>query len=610
MDRGKYYKSLNRNLIALMIIVSFTPLVLIMAIIGYRFETSYRFEVRAHLKELVQKHQQNVNGFLNERLATIRLLGDTCSFEQLMLEPFLRKQLERVQTASGGGFVDLGIIDDQGVQVAYAGPYPLDHARYQDADWFKVARERNYFISDVFLGLRGTPHFIVSAKQQANGRTWMLRGTVDFEGFNHIVANIGLGQTGNAFILNRQGELQTRITSESPAEKEFFLHLINRYIEQENLNADASSPPQNQRSSESRAKGNGIMVMEADSASGTASVYVVTPIKNGEWFLVYQQEAQDAFADLISTRRLAFLIFAIGAIAILIKAFVLSRRMVGRIAQADQEKDLMNERMLETGKLASLGELAAGIAHEINNPVAIMVEEAGWMEDLLDEEELQYSPNVQEFRHSLEQIKMQGTRCREITHKLLSFARKTDPRPMKVQINGVIEDVIALSEQRARFSNVRIRRDLAGNIPTISISPSEMQQVLLNLINNALDALDSKSGGEIRVTTELESGSILISVADDGEGIPEENLSRIFHPFYTTKPVGKGTGLGLSICYGVVKKWGGSIEVSSTIGVGTAFHIRFPVAGPGSGEGEPLKDDTAVTEHEAKETAVYDPDQG
>jgi two-component system NtrC family sensor kinase len=284
--------------------------------------------------------------------------------------------------------------------------------------------------------------------------------------------------------------------------------------------------------------------------------------------------------------------------------------MVGRIALADQEKDLMNERMLETGKLASLGELAAGIAHEINNPVAVMVEEAGWMEDLLDEEDLQYSHNLQEFRHSLEQIRMQGTRCREITHKLLSFARKTDPRSMNVQINEVIEDVIALSEQRARFSNVRIRRDLSGDIPTISISPSEMQQVLLNLINNALDAVDQKNGGEVRITTEMEDSAILISVADDGEGIPEENLSRIFHPFYTTKPVGKGTGLGLSICYGIVKKWGGSIEVSSTIGVGTAFHIRFPISGAGTGEGVAHPGKAESPEQEKKETAVYDPDQG
>ncbi|NTU47415.1 MAG: two-component sensor histidine kinase [Syntrophobacteraceae bacterium] len=610
MDRGKYYKSLNRNLVALMIIVSFTPLVLIMAIIGYRFETSYRFEVRAHLKELVQKHQQNVNGFLNERLATIRLLADTCSFDQLTHEPFVRKQLERVQNASGGGFVDLGLIDDQGLQVSYAGPYPLDHARYEDAEWFKMARERDYLISDVFLGLRGTPHFVVSVTQRANGRVWMLRGTVDFEDFNRLVANIRLGQTGKAFILNRKGELQTRAYSESPAEKEFFLRLISRYREGEAVSGDASTQRPGERSREGRAEGEGTMLLEVDSPSGTRSVYVLTPIKSGEWFLVYQQEAHDAFADLISTRNLAFFIFAIGAIAIFIKAVVLSRRMVGRIALADQEKDLMNERMLETGKLASLGELAAGIAHEINNPVAVMVEEAGWMEDLLDEEDLQFSPNVQEFRHSLEQIRMQGTRCREITHKLLSFARKTDPRSMNVQINEVIEDVIALSEQRARFSNVRIRRDLSGDIPTISISPSEMQQVLLNLINNALDAVDQKNGGEVRIITEMEDSAILISVADDGEGIPEENLSRIFHPFYTTKPVGKGTGLGLSICYGIVKKWGGSIEVSSTVGVGTAFHIRFPLSGAGTAEGGAHPAEATSPELEKKETAVYDPDQG
>ncbi len=116
---------------------------------------------------------------------------------------------------------------------------------------------------------------------------------------------------------------------------------------------------------------------------------------------------------------------------------------------------MMNEQVIEAGKLASIGELAAGIAHEINNPVAIMVEEAGWMEDLLEEQELQQSQNVDEFRRSLKQIGIQGVRCKEITHKLLSFARKTDPVQHEIQVNDTIEEILSLCEERSKFNNIQ-----------------------------------------------------------------------------------------------------------------------------------------------------------
>jgi two-component system NtrC family sensor kinase len=253
--------------------------------------------------------------------------------------------------------------------------------------------------------------------------------------------------------------------------------------------------------------------------------------------------------------------------------------MVHHISMADQEKEMMNKQIIETGKLASVGELAAGIAHEINNPVAIMVEEAGWIGDLLEEEEFRESENLNEFERALKQIKTQGQRCKEITHKLLSFARKTDSRIQETEINELIKELVALSEQRAKYGKITIHTDLQKDLPITYLAQSEMQQVLLNLINNAIDAMGNK-GGILNITTQLEDNIVVIKVADNGSGIPEANLSRIFEPFFTTKPVGKGTGLGLSICYGIIQKMGGQIEVESVIDSGTTFYIRLPVQGP------------------------------
>ncbi|MGC8493777.1 MAG: sensor histidine kinase, partial [Syntrophobacteraceae bacterium] len=303
------------------------------------------------------------------------------------------------------------------------------------------------------------------------------------------------------------------------------------------------------------------------------------PLKSGDWALVYQQERRDAFSQIDRARRIALAIFFPGCLAIALVTLFISRRMVRRIERADREKELMNRQVIEAGKLASIGELAAGVAHEINNPVAIMVEEAGWMQDLLEEEQPGKCQNLDEFRRCLRQIRVQGERCKEITHKLLSFARKTDSAPHAIQLNDIIMEICKLCEKRSQTGNIQIRTGLDPDLPLVLASPSEMQQVFLNLLNNAIDAIGE--GGTIEIRTRLEGADAVVDIADTGRGIPGDVLERIFDPFFTTKSVGKGTGLGLSICYGILKKLGGNIQVESTVGEGTTFHMHIPASTSG-----------------------------
>ncbi len=240
-----------------------------------------------------------------------------------------------------------------------------------------------------------------------------------------------------------------------------------------------------------------------------------------------------------------------------------------------QTEEKIKEQEIEAGKLTSVGDLASGIAHEINNPIAIMVEEAGWLSDLLNDEDLANPQNLEEFRRALQQIKTQGGRCKDITHKLLFFAKKTDSRVREIQLNDIISETVNTSEQRATDGNVNIVTQLDPELPKVAASPSEMHQVLLNLINNAIDAIGPE-GGTITITSGLDGEHVIIDVADTGQGIPDGLMNRIFDPFFTTKPVGKGTGLGLSICYGIVNKMGGDITVTSSVGKGAAFHVHLP----------------------------------
>jgi two-component system NtrC family sensor kinase len=548
------YPSFFRKRFFTIIISSITPMILVSGIILYQFNRSYHEKVHAHLAELVLKHKQNIDGFLVEKLADIRVLAKTFGFEELSDESFLRDRLEILQKGYGPVFVDLGVINSTGLQVAYAGPFKLGKALYSTAGWFESALKEEYVISDVFLGLRGLPHFIVTVRDSWKGEPWIIRATIDFVAFNNLVGNIRVGETGFAFILNRKGELQTKPLFDILTEKGAYLEFMQ------------SKPDEK----------NNIQIVERKDESGKKAIYVAAFLKNGDWLLVYQQKFSDAFSDFRRALKVAFAIIILGGLAITSVAYVLSTRMAYRLAKMDKERQMMDEQIIETGKLASVGELAAGIAHEINNPVAIMVEEAGWIEDLLEEEDFKEGKNLDEFQRSLKQIRTQGKRCKEITYKLLSFARKTDSTIQEVHLNDMLEELVAISAQRARYSNVTLNTNFQSNLPSLEVSLSELQQVFLNLINNALDAME-KTGGTLNISSKLEEDDVVVTVEDNGPGIPKANLGRIFDPFFTTKQVGKGTGLGLSICYGIIKKMGGEIEVRSTVDVGTTFYVRIPL---------------------------------
>jgi len=573
-----YYRSFTKNMVLLVTIISFTPMLLVSGIILNQFHTSFHEKVHAHLNELVHKHTQNIDSFLNERLNNIKFLAQTCGPVNLLDESMLQEKLFQLQQNYGGVFEDLGIINEAGVQIAYAGPFKLEKAQYSNAQWFNEALEIPYYISDVFLGLRSSPHFIVSVKHLYQGRYLLLRATINFEAFNSLVENLRIGKTGFAFILNKQGRSQTEPHYDMLPIKKSYMDFIKA----------------------GRKTRQGIYMGELTVDSGRKDIiYLASLLKNEDWILVYQQEKDDAFSDLVRSQIVAGMIILGGALLIVLMNLILFHKAVNRIAEADRakekmnrQKEMMNRQIVETGKLASVGRLAAGIAHEINNPVAIMVEEAGWIEDLLEEDEFKKGKNLEEFQRALKQINTQGKRCKDITHKLLSFARKTDSRIQSIQINAMIEEVVAISN-KASYTRISINSYTDNTIPSIDCSPTEIQQVLLNLINNALYALE-KDGGKIDITSHLEGNYVLIVVEDDGPGIPKANLDRIFDPFFTTKPVGKGNGLGLSICFGIIQKMGGEIEVHSAIDMGTRFEIRLPLKNPISSKNEDSSEETST----------------
>lgn len=266
---------------------------------------------------------------------------------------------------------------------------------------------------------------------------------------------------------------------------------------------------------------------------------------------------------------------AFAALPVAALCFFVISSLARKVVKAQEQKYLLDQQLIQSQKLAAIGELSTGIAHEINNPLAIIAQEVEWARHQLAAEKPD-EKSLGELNDSLDEIARQVARCGDITHRILDFARKRDPLVQSTEINKLVEDMAKLVEKEVSPNGVCITRQYLKDLPPALTDPPLLRQVVLNLLNNAAYAVGQN--GAISIRTRMpESGELEIEIADTGCGIPEEDLGRIFDPFFTTKPPGKGTGLGLSLCHGIITRLGGTITVQSELGKGSVFAIKLPL---------------------------------
>jgi len=239
-----------------------------------------------------------------------------------------------------------------------------------------------------------------------------------------------------------------------------------------------------------------------------------------------------------------------------------------RVQERTQELQQVQDQLLRAGKMAALGELAAGVAHEINNPLTGVLTFSSLILRKVDENH--------PWKRDLENIVQQTTRCRNIVRGLLDFARQRKPDKKEWDVHTLIDRTITLVENQARFQNIKIVKEFKTGIPMLFLDGDQIQQVFMNIIINAADAM-AGDGGTLTIRTNMKDGAVEVSFTDSGCGIAKEHLSKLFDPFFTTKETGKGTGLGLAISYGIIQSHGGDIEVESQVGKGSTFRIRLPI---------------------------------
>ncbi|HWR51254.1 MAG TPA: ATP-binding protein [Bryobacteraceae bacterium] len=259
-----------------------------------------------------------------------------------------------------------------------------------------------------------------------------------------------------------------------------------------------------------------------------------------------------------------------------------TQRLEVKVQERTDQLKAAHQKLMTGDRLASLGQLAASVAHEINNPISGVLNLSMLLQRILKDDGVP-PERMADFRKYLTQITSETTRVGRIVSDLLSFSRRSKPQRSPVDLNGVVRQTVSLVAHKMRLANTEIELDLIPDLPLIECDRSQMQQVLLNLVLNASEATQTHGSGHVHISTVVdgEKNGVTLTVRDDGEGIRPEHLAKIFDPFFTTKPEGKGVGLGLAVLYGIVQAHDGDVDVKSKLGQGTEFIVSMPLHSAG-----------------------------
>jgi two-component system NtrC family sensor kinase len=550
---SRRYRELFRQTLTLQILLYFTPLLLLALFFHLQYRRLARDSARAHLAVIAEQQATTFDLFLRERLVNLANIIDDPSFAPHALDrSYLTGRLAALRRTNDA-FADLGVVGASGRLEAYVGPVSFPAGlSYRDERWFRelLSGDKGSIITEIYLGFRKQPHFTIAVKRERGDSVQVLRSALTPERLARYLATLEGASEVHATVVSAGGALQ-----------------VAAAVTGGPLARTALTPPRDS------ARG----FVGRNRATGTPA-YAYAWLRETPWALVVTDAREHAGARYAPSGMLIVTVafFALMGVVILLRA----RQLVTRQLAVERHEAELSGQLVQAAKLASVGELAAGIAHEINNPLAIIAEEVGVLEDSLDPTLAAADDPPVDVPERLQAIREAVFRCRDITRKLLGFVRQSEVKLERQSLHAILDEVLddMLGSELA-ISSVTVQRAYDPSVTEIVTDQNQLVQVFVNLVKNALDAMQPR-GGILSVTTRHRGERVTIAIADTGCGIAPDQLERIFMPFYTTKEPGRGTGLGLSVSYTIIKNFGGTVEVQSALGRGSTFTVALPYSVP------------------------------
>lgn len=545
-------KRLQAKIIAVTLIVGVAPLLLLSVVFYRQFSDICEERMIAQTAHAVKTHADALNTALRDNVSMLQAVSGAAAAESLLDRRFLASTVAALnRTATHPGVIALAVLDSDGTLLADSSPFPTA----PEADRSRGIAQAVLYDSSasaVFADSTGNSHYFMTIRGSGANAHLFLHAAFDGDLVYRLLCQLRDGRSQDIYLLDRQGVFQTKPWYDGALLTRGFLDVAD---------FNESGP-----------------TVQKVVRDGKTFYYAGAWLSENDWLLVVRQPSCQDMGRLAQARDAAMISVLLGFATIFFVSLAVTHIMVSRLKKALTQAQALSLQLGQNEKLAAIGKMAAGVAHEVNNPLAIIREKTGWMKDLLDGESFKGSPYYQKYRGSLTTIEKAVSRAAKITHNLLSYAGSLEPRNDDVDVNAVINKTIDILEQHARLHHVEIQTDLEEHLPVISSSESELQQVFLNLLNNAVDAIGTD--GLIDISTRRAGDRIVVQIKDDGAGMAPEAQRRIFEPFYSTKAAVYGTGLGLAISHSIITNMNGTIAVASAEGRGTTMTVTLPVTGP------------------------------
>jgi signal transduction histidine kinase len=514
--------------------VALVPLI-IWALAGYRLNLgTTESELVLRTSQLVSNSWRSVSLFMSERRLVLEFIAHDHTFESLNDKAHLAAILDNLNKRFGG-FTDLGLIDNSGLQQAYVGPHRLGGLDYSNEPWFRQVLKNGVYISELVEGYRKEPHLDFAVKRDLpDGSFFVLRAAFDALKFNELVAEFEVGKKSDAFIVNRKGVLQTP--------SRYYGSVLNKI----QFRIPDYAPKAH------------VFKSQNDKNEPIVIGYAVIP--ETPFILMIVKQKGELIQPWYKTGWAFTGILTTSILMILLVTLAVASHLVDQIHAADQERVDTLHQVEYTNKMVSLGRLASGVAHEINNPLAIINQKAGHIRDIFTlTETYKKDPKLLDL---VDSVLSNVHRCAEVTKGLLDFARHLN-----------------VSTKEAEFRHITVKVDLADNIPQFESDRGKLEQIFFNLFNNAVAVMND--GGHLEIKAERENTDFVsIAFTNNGPIIPETDLKHVFEPFFYSRTGESGMGIGLAVTYALVQEIGGQIGVQSELGTGTRFNIRVPLKMP------------------------------